>query len=148
VVTVAAFLASGCADDECGSDDVRATVAALVPSGSPVHCSSAQDFEVQGRSVEFTHVEYGVQQDCPSGCFSSHVCAIEDPSLASPALYYAYWTTLEEKPAILESLCPHEFSDTQNCVTPGRMHPLVGTQDFLEFKDEQRGAGPFRWCFP
>jgi hypothetical protein len=141
---------SGCSSDEddCGAS-IGATVSAFVPGGQPVHCRNAKGFPLQGRVVRLTHAEYGAERDCPSGCFSSHVCAIEDPSASGPALFYAAWNSTEEAPLGIENECPGSTSGGEtwpDCVPSGLRHPLVASAEFRSFADDEAGSGPFRWC--
>ena len=128
--------------------DVPETVAAFVPSSAPVHCTDAAAFCFEGRQVRLTHVEYGVLNDCPAGCFSSHVCAIEDPEGAALELFYAAWTNPSETPLGLDTECPGLSSSETwpNCVPSGLRHPLVETEQFRSFAAAQAGSGPLRWC--
>ena len=128
---------------------VPETVAAFVPLGEPVHSQHAATFDFDGRQVRLTHVEYGARMDCSSGCFSSHVCAIEDGS--DVLLFYAFWTTPGEAPVGLSTSCPGldsgRTSETfPTCEPDGKVHPVVMTDAFASFAERQFGSGPFRWC--
>lgn len=141
---VAMTLSSACGDDEC-HDAADATVDALVPEDQEVHCEDSEEFEVDGRTVSFTHVEYGALRDCPSGCFSSHVCAIEDGD--GVELYSSFWNDESEKPVGIDAACPNRAgANTRDCETSGKSHPLTETEAFQSLA-AMEGSGPFRWCF-
>jgi hypothetical protein len=88
--------------------------------------------------------------DCPAGCFASHVCAIEDPELPAPALFYAAWTNLAEVVRGLEAECPTlqpSAGETwPDCVPSGLSHPLVDDSQFRSWAEDEAGTGPMRWC--
>ena len=131
-----------------GQAEVAQTLAAFVPPGAPVHCTDAAAFCFAGHVVRLTHIAYGVENDCMAGCFSSHVCAIEDPEAAGPELFSAFWTTPSEAPLGIDTECPNLVSSQTwpNCAPSGRRHPLVATPEFRSFMAAQTGVGPFRWC--
>lgn len=147
-ILASALASNACDDEDCGSSDVGATATAFVPRGAPVHCTDARSFEFEGRTVRLTHVEYGEEHDCPSGCFSSHICAIEDPSLGAPRLFYATWTSALEEPLGVVTECPNlrNMETWPDCTPSGLEHPVVATAAFRKFADRQMGSGPFRWC--
>lgn len=128
--------------------DASATEAAFVPSGVAIHRSEARRFEVDGREVQITHVEYGELMDCPSGCFASHVCAIEDGE--DVLLFHAYWNDEEERPRGIDAECPPAttaFGDTwPDCEPRGRCHALNREPSFQRWAEDQAGQGPFRFC--
>lgn len=140
----------------CGTKDCRghvpATVEAFVAAGLEVHCEDSASFEFEGRTVRLTRVAYGEQQDCPSGCFSSQVCAIEDPAYPSPLLFTANWYAAGEAPIGIETECPgtssaSAYGDTYpSCHPSGLAHPLVATPAFRSWADAEEGVGPLRWC--
>jgi hypothetical protein len=143
---------SGCTDGlnlspECQAEVPR-TLATFVPPSAPVHCTDAAAFCFGGRAVRLTHVAYGVENDCPAGCFSSHVCAIEDPEAAVPELFYAAWTTPSESPLGIDTECPSlaNAETWPSCVPSGLRHPLIAAPEFRSFALAQSGNGPFRWC--
>jgi tetratricopeptide (TPR) repeat protein len=148
-VLAAPLGACGSDDDACRAGSASQTVAALVPSGSPIHCENARSFTVDGRSVRFSHVAYGAREDCPSGCFSSHLCAVEDGDQTQ--LFYAFWTAAGEQPRALAAECPAlapAATTTAGCVPSGALHPLASAPAFRSFAPAQRADdGPFRWCF-
>ena len=135
----------------CGApydEEAPRTIRALVPDGVAVHEQQSMPFDLQGREVRLTHVEYGALNDCPSGCFSSHVCAIEDGS--DVLLFYASWTNAAEEPKSVQKDCPtltHEET-WSDCEPPGLVHSVTQTSDFRGFAhSEHAKEGPFRWCF-
>lgn len=141
-----AWMASGCGRSYVGSAD--ATVTAFVPDGAEVHATHRAEFQVDDRTVALTHVEYGELMDCSSGCFASHVCAIEDG--ASVLLYDAAWYGEAERPLGIDEICPELGTSTDtrhNCEPPGRTHPVTSTPEFAAFVDEQVGRGELRFCF-
>lgn len=143
---------SGCEETEKAcAGSVPATVAAFVSPAFPVRCMDAANFDLEGRAVRLSHVEYGALVDCASGCFSSHVCAIEDPALGAPELFVAIWSVPEERPSAVAVDCPDISDDVMQtmptCVPPGLRHPLVATTDFRDWAArESRSDGPLRWC--
>lgn len=125
-----------------------ATVAAFVPDGLEIHATHRAEFEVDGRIVALTQVEYGELWDCSSGCVSSKVCAIEDGEEVH--LFYASWTTQGEAPLGIEELCPganlFHGETWPDCEPPGLTHPVTRTAEFAAFVDEQAGQGELRFC--
>lgn len=128
-----------------GCADASQTIAALIPAGAPVHEGNAESFG----DVTFTHIEYGTGQDCISGCFYSHLCAIEDGTKV--LLFWASWNQPSEAPKGIETICPGLQGGfgggTGSCETPGRKHPFGQSRELEQFlSDEQAEGGPFRWC--
>jgi hypothetical protein len=132
---------------ECQAEAAQA-LATFVPPDAPVHCTDAAAFCFAGRVVRLTHIAYGVENDCMAGCFSSNICAIEDPEAAGTELFSAFWTTPSEAPLGINTECPNLVSTQTwpNCVPSGRLHPLISTPEFRSFIAAQTGVGPFRWC--
>ena len=139
-------LSSGCGRSYAGQ--ATATVAAFVPAGQTVHETHRATFQVEGREVALTHVEYGELMDCASGCFASSVCAIEDPSATAPLLFYAAWNRDAEAPPGMSTACPGlEGRETwPDCEPPGLTHAVTRTAEFSRFAEEQIGAGDLRFC--
>jgi len=140
----------GCgSQDRCEADRSATT---LLPIGVQVHADNCRVFDVDDREVWFSHVEYGELMDCPSGCFASHVCAVEDDGVV--LLHYAAWTRPEERPVGIETLCP-DLVDTADgsgetwpsCEPPGLSHPINDVAAFRDFAAGEIGRGPFRLCF-
>lgn len=125
-----------------GCTDASQTIAALIPLGAPIHEEDSEGFG----DVTFTHIEYGELLDCASGCFSSHLCAIEDGT--NVLLYLAFWNQPSEAPKGIATICPglQGFS-TNGCNTPGKQHPFGSSSELTEFlSEEMQNGGPFRWC--
>ena len=101
------------------SEEVMRTIETHLPT-QEINCTDKKIFTLEGREVFFVYVAYGPLSDCPAGCFSSGLCAIYDPP---QSLLY----------------------DEQNRL--GLTHPLVGTQAFQDFRNEQKGSGRWRFCF-
>jgi hypothetical protein len=135
----------------CGApydDEAPRTIVTLVPPGQSIHDQQSMPFELEGREVRLTHVAYGALLDCPSGCFSSHVCAIEDG--ADVSLFYATWNGAAEAPGFVEEHCPDlTREETWNeCEPPGLVHPVTKTSDFRKFaRSDHARSGPYRHCF-
>jgi hypothetical protein len=146
LLLLGAAVASGACERECRPGSAPKTRQALLPPGSEVHCENGKTFQVDGHKVRLTHVEYGQLMDCPSGCFSSHVCAIEDGEQVF--LLYAAWNTQQEKPAKVDQECPTLMRDSTwpDCKPSGVTHPLVSSAKFRAFAREEEGYGPFRYC--
>lgn len=140
-----------CRTNECVGH-APATVEAFVAAGLDVHCEDAASFAFEGRTVRVTHVAYGAQQDCPSGCFSSAVCAIEDPAMGAPQLLVANWYAVGEAPIGIETECPTLSATSQvgstypDCRPSGLLHPVVATDAFRRWAMHESGSGPLRWC--
>jgi len=151
-IAVAFSLEAACSQSETPCTAyVPVTVAAFVPPGLPVRCMDAADFDFEGRVVRLSHVEYGALVDCESGCYSSHVCAIEDPALVAPELFLATWSLPEERPDAVAIDCPGlpdgVLQTVPHCVPPGLRHPVVATSDFRDWAArESRNEGPLRVC--
>lgn len=131
---------------ECRPGSAPNTRRALVPQGSDVHCERTKTFEVEGRKVRLTHIEYGLLRDCPSGCFSSHVCAVEDGD--EVLLFYAAWNAANEKPRGVDRECPSLMRDETwpDCKSSGWRHPLAENPKFQAFAEGEAGQGPFHVC--
>src|SRR3569832_1643454 len=105
------LLQSGClappptVEPDCeGAECAARTIQALVPAGAQINFASRKDFVSPDQNISFTLVGYGQLQDCPSGCFSSVLCAIEDPT--GVRLYFAAWDDAAERPLDLQTDCP------------------------------------------
>ena len=135
------------------SPEVTATITTLVPSNANVQCTGKQSFLLSGRDVFLIFVPYGNLNDCPSGCFTSEVCAIYDQSQVQ--VYSAAWFSPQERPLSIPPDCPGlaqaPSADTnQDCPEhpPGYLHPVTQTTDFENFLNSQTSNnGSFRWCF-
>lgn len=141
---LAALALSACGVSYDGGAD--ATIEAFVPAGQEIHETQRAVFQIDGREVALTHVEYGELMDCPSGCFASHVCAIEDGE--STLLFYASWNASAETPNGVLEECPG-LEDTEtwpSCEPSGLRHPVTETAEFRAFAHDQIGSGPLRWC--
>ena len=105
------------------------------------NCQS-KSFELNEKNIKLIHLEYGGANDCPSGCFFSHYCAIVEDGVDYP--YAFYFTTPEEN--ILNS----EVDDWRNAdesILTGRLHELANTKEFNDFLTKERqNNGEFRWC--
>jgi len=156
-LSCAGLLAVALAGGACGAEgncsaDVRATLDAYVPSGMPVNCSNAMTFQVEGRQVRMTHVEYGLSPGAGSAWGPSVVCAIEDPAVAEPELFYALWFKGSPlRPEALMIECPNLPSTANEtwptCVPSGLRNPVVATSAFQSWAEEQfQTSGPFRFC--
>lgn len=117
-----------------------------------------ESFSIDGKNVLFVHIEYGMANDCPSGCFYSHFCTIVDGDIDYP---YAFYFTneqedilgIEEEVELGMELSGNYYGKDK---LTGLEHPLVQDKDFLEFKDREITHGgdaeqgykisEFRWC--
>ncbi len=105
------------------------------------NCQS-KSFNLNGKDIEFIHLEYGVANDCPSGCFFSHYCAIVEDGEDYP--YVFYFTNPNEN--ILNSEV-EDWRGADESILTGRNHELATMQEFHNFLTEERqGGGEFRWC--
>ena len=126
-----------------------AVAAAFVPAGATVRCSSTTGFTVEGAQVTLVYLAYGELQDCPSGCFSSFLCALATAD--GPLQYSAMWVPAGERPMALQGTCPDDFpvagGDTRRCteLTPGAKHPVTATPAFTAMAAE--GTSTFGACF-
>lgn len=110
------------------ASSVTATLDALVPSGAQVRCADSISFTLDGSRVDLVFVSYGELRDCPSGCFTSQLCAIHDGSGA--LLYSSVWYSAAEKPVTIPAGCPvggGGGGNTGDCPTvqPGAGHPVT-----------------------
>lgn len=151
-VGLASLASVGCTKADSFAAEVPLTVEALVPPDVPVLAQHAALFELDGRELRFTHVEYGQVLDCEAGCFASHVCAIEDGS--DVQLYFATWTIADPRPLGLDTSCasPPDFwgapGGTLGCHPEGKRHALAVDPTFLDFARGQVGTGAeFGICF-
>jgi len=121
------------------------------------NCQS-KSFFINRKKIEFVHIEYGMANDCPSGCFFSHFCTIVDGDIDYP---YAFYFTNEQEDILgieetVESGIPLWSKYYGKDKLTGLKHPLVQDKDFLEFKDNEITHGgdteqgykisDFRWC--
>jgi hypothetical protein len=121
------------------------------------NCQS-KSFAVEGKNIEFVHIEYGVSNDCSSGCFYSHFCTIVDDTGDYPFAFY--FTNeqedilgIEEEIEIGMELSSRYYGKDK---LTGLNHILVQNNDFLGFRDKQIIHGgdeeqgykisEFRWC--
>jgi hypothetical protein len=104
-------------------------------------CQS-KSFKLNAKNITFILLEYGRPNDCSSGCFFSHYCAIVEDGVDYP--YAFYFTSPDEN--ILNS----EFDDWRSAdesIMTGRAHPLADNQEFNDFlTNERENDGEFRWC--
>lgn len=137
----------------CGGEpecvgDATLTIEQWIPESQQINCEDSRSFEVDSRQVAVTRVHYGIQRDCPSGCFSATLCAIEDEGQAH--LIKAFWNDDSEQPLGIEEECPDlelHRKNTRDCDTSGASHPVTETEAFRNFAQEQEGTGPMRHCF-
>src|SRR5258708_17585682 len=120
------------------SPEATATINTLVPSGATVSCTGKQSFQLSGRTVSMVIVPYGQTNDCPSGCFSSEVCAIVDGS--DTFLYSGVWYRRSERPRSIPPDCPQlggaGIADRTQGFTnhpPAFFTPVTQTADFSAF---------------
>jgi hypothetical protein len=155
--TVKLFSQCDPATRSAGSSDtspqVLEAISDLVPSDIQINCTDKYRFSINGQDVYFVFVAYGELQDCPSGCFSSSICAVVDQSGA--ALYSAVWNEADERPASIPPDCP-ELSDSATGDTlrdcqyqpSGYENPLTQTTEFEDFSAAESGQdGAWRFCF-
>lgn len=112
-----------------------------------VTCYDSKEITVEGEGASLFAIEYGAERDCPSGCFSSVLCAINDVS--GPVVYYAKWQSGDELPSGISGLCEHSpeaaGNTIDNCVNPmnGFDHPITTTSQFANLLS---GESLFRHC--
>lgn len=119
-----------------------------LPDGIAQNCGTSRQFTVDGKSVTIEYFAYGELNDCPSGCFSSFACVINDGE--SALLYRAAWTSAEERPRGLQALCPSlgaDASDTSACEPslPARAHAVTQLSSFKSLV-AAGSSGVFRYC--
>lgn len=147
---------SQCVNHPSGTGDelpeVTITVNRQVPADAEIRCSDKKAFSFEGREVSLVYVAYGALQDCPSGCFSSHVCGIYDPDESK--LYSFAWYGAAERPLSIPPDCPElagaESGQSSECGTPpqGFLHTVTATAEFESFRNIQREQnGDWRFCF-
>lgn len=110
----------------------------------------SRTFDVDGVRYELVHFEYGEAQDCPSGCFYSHLCTVvvdgaedypavfgfnsESEQLFDPTLYCPDWSGMSAW-------------STADCDMPAFALPLMQAARFRDWvlhpKDEN---DEMRWC--
>ena len=101
------------------------------------HCQ-LKSFMVDGKSVEFLHLEYGKANDCVAGCTYSTYCAIVEDGIDYP---YGYSPTIVE-----ENILNANFSEVYGTpddflILTGREHSLTSLPEFNELL-----RGEFRAC--
>lgn len=131
----------------CG-EGAEATVSQIVPDEAPIHYKCSRSFETDAGTAAFTLVDYGEEQDCPSGCITSNLCAIEKGGEAQ--LFWGGWYSASEAPKTLNQACPNLSEDDletyPDCEPPGLTHPLTETPAFREFVENQKEGGSFSTC--
>jgi hypothetical protein len=125
-----------------GTDASAATQRARdvhLPAGVAPNCATKTGFTFQNQTYELVYAAYGALQDCPAGCFSSMVCALDDGSTSR--LFYATWYGDGERPPSIATECPalanSAGGDTAyQCTNPqvsGRQHAIVQDPTFRNF---------------
>ena len=108
---------------------------------SQIENCQSKSFNLNGRDVKLIHLEYGVANDCPAGCFFSHYCAIFENGMDYP--YVFYFTNPNEN--ILGSAT--DWRVVNESILTGRRHDLALTQEFNDFLGKEvSNNGEFRWC--
>lgn len=114
-----------------------------------ISCYDETTISTQGVSFDFFVIEYGALNDCPSGCFSSVLCAIKDPNGA--AIYSAVWTTVEEMPLELKDNSESQViggsgNSIQHCQEQpsGYLHLITSADEFNSLLDDKNSL--FRYC--
>jgi len=131
--------------------EAAATIARFVLT-RPIYCVDAKSFEIDGKQVSLTHISFGAESDCPAGCETAHICAIEDPTLVEPQLFYGTWISGNDIAPAVRVECPDlptRPSETwPDCVPSGLRHPLVATSVFRTWAVEEATVpiGPFISC--
>lgn len=119
-------------------------------------CQS-KTFNLDGQSVDFVHIEYGIANDCPSGCFFSHFCAVVEEENVYP--YSSYFINNEEDVLGISQeraeagyeLSSENYGEDK---LPGKQHLLTSNPKFTNFKNKEIVHGgdagyrisEFRWC--
>jgi len=100
-----------------------------------------KSFSLDGKQVDLVHIIYGEANDCPAGCFYAHYCAIVEDGIDYPFIYYVNHES--------ENFLGGEelYGDFEIELT-GQNHDLASSPEFIEFLEEERGNGPYRWCVP
>jgi len=120
-------------------------------------CQS-KEFAVNDTKTSFVHIEYGIANDCLSGCFFSHFCTISSGNEDFP--YSFIFNNEEEDILEIEEEVDFGIEFTSNDYgrdkLTGLNHPIVLKEDFLTFKDNEILHGgdteqgyklsEFRWC--
>lgn len=113
--------------------EAAATIATFVLT-RPIYCVDARSFDFDGKHVSLTHVSFGAQSDCPAGCETAHICAIEDPAVTEPQLFYGTWVSGNDIAPEVRVECPDlpalPSETWPDCVPSGLRHPLVATAMF------------------
>lgn len=101
-----------------------------------------ETFDLDGKAVSVVHIEYGIANDCPAGCFFSHYCAIVEEGEDYP--YKLSYTNEDEN---ILGISKQDQQKNDSAVMTGRAHRLVSQDSFNDFieKEIDKG-GPFRWC--
>jgi len=125
----------------CGGGGMDATEAlTLVPDDARINGDSATEIGTRGLRVAV--VRYGEQQDCPSGCFSSVLCAVELEGEAY--LLSAAWYSPDEMPPQAAEYCGSDTFSTESCRTPAL--DVLLPAELEELRDRIDGSGPLRRC--
>jgi hypothetical protein len=146
LVAAAMALTPACTDPDCQDPAACELVGAI---------EGLEQHELRGRqSVLFTsgdmryalvHYEYGVGQDCPAGCFYSHLCTFVVGGETRP--FYFYFTRDPEVLPTVQAHCaprtPKE-SDA-DCALPGLTLPILADPAFRTWATTE-SSDELRWC--
>jgi len=109
------------------------------------HEYSMAEFDSESSVSTLIVIKYGELRDCPSGCFSSHICAITEDN--ETKVYSAIWYDSNEIPNELHESCLSESGNTiHDCNVPpsGFNLPVTSTLEFQVLLEKEGSA--FRYC--
>lgn len=148
IIALAAALAltSACTGSDC-KDAAACGLTAQIEGLDQHEVQGQQSVIIKSGGVKhaLVHVEYGVGQDCPAGCFYSHLCTFVVDGELKP-LWFSFTRPAEVLPSMQAYCAPRTplESDTE-CALPGLGLPIIADAAFrawalTESNDE------FRWC--
>jgi len=102
-----------------------------------------------GARYSLVHYEYGVGQDCPAGCFYSHLCAFVVGGRSQP-IYFSFTTESEVLPAVAAFCAPRQLATSDaKCALPGLALPIMSDSSFrawVESWTKDASHDEMRWC--
>ena len=124
------------------SSEIRAVIDKYGINNQQIEGCHSKSFDFEGKKIKLVLLNYGDANDCPSGCFFSHYCAIIEDGVDYP---YSLSATSPEENILSPGGEWGEMRDESIMV--GRVHPLTENSEFKNFLEaERKSGGEFRYC--
>lgn len=141
-----ALTAPACASSDCQDEAACDAVVGSDGLGTqPLEGRQSEIFRSGGVSYSLVHVEYGVGQDCPAGCFFSHLCAFVVGGETKP-IYFSFTRAPEVLPAVQAFCAPRALMTSDaDCALPGLTLPIIADPSFQAWAMNE-SDDEMRWC--